>query len=232
MHENRDSTDALEIYKLPATFSLDNLKALQLSDDLVTSPGRNHLAHHIRRYPLDLRAQVQRVLMNKDQSDLAGALQDLFIALKDNGHKLRELVFAQVSAHLSDEHRQYFSAWLEHGFDQGYDDRFMTGSVLATGLPQKAYPLITLAAREKTTYTSYYQEAVDCLEYGQLEVAQELLEQEMLNPEGDPRTEEELLRVYSYSKDYESQERLRSLLQEQGRELSPGWDLPRTDNAN
>jgi hypothetical protein len=229
MHVNRDNTDALEIYKLPATFSLDSMKALQLSDELVTSPGRNHLAHHVRRYPLDLRAQVQRVLMNKDQESLAGALQDLFIALKDNGLKLRLMVLDLVRDGLSEAHQQYFDQWLEYGIEQGYDDRFLPGSVLATGLPQKAYPLLMLAAREQSTYASYYQEAVDCLEYGQLEVAQELLEQEMLNPECDPRTEEELLRVYSYSKDYESQERLRRLLQEQARELGPGWDLPNPD---
>lgn len=231
MHLNRDNTDALANYKLPATFSLDNLKTLQLSDELVTSPGRYHLAHHVRRYPLDLRAQVQRVLMNKDQENLAGVLQDLFIALKDSGFKLRRMVFDQVSANLSDDQKKYFEDWLEHGFSQGYDDRFLPGSVLATGLPQKSYPLLTLAAREKSSYASYYQEAVDCLEYGQLEVAQELLEQEMLNPEGDPRAEDELLRVYSYSKDYESQDRLRQLLQEQGRELGPGWDLAKPDDA-
>ena len=229
MHVNRDSADALEIYKLPATFSLDNVKTLQLSDELVTSPSRFHLAHHVRRYPLDLRAQVQRVLINKDQESLAGALQDLFIALKDNGSKLRRMVLDQTRDELSESHQYYFDHWLEHGFEQGYDDRFLPGSVLATGLPQKSYPLLTLVARKQSTYASYYQEAVDCLEYGQLEVAQELLEQEMLNPECDPRTEEELLRVYSYSKDYESQERLRQLLQEQGRELSPEWDLPKPD---
>ena len=229
MHANRDNTDALEIYKLPATFSLDNFKTLQLSDELVTSPSRNHLAHHVRRYPLDLRAQVQRVLMNKDHESLAGALQDLFIALKDNGLKLRRMVFEQVRDGLSESHQAYFDHWLTHDCKQGYDDRFLSGSVLAAGLPQKAYPLLTLVAREPSAYTSYYQEAVDCLEYGQLEVAQELLEQEMLNPECDPRTEEELLRVYSYSKDYESQERLRHLLQEQGREPGPQWDLPKPD---
>lgn len=226
MDVNRENTDALEIYKLPATFSLDNLKTLQLRDELMTSPGRRHLAHHVGRYPLDLRAQVQRVLMNKDEEILAGVLQDLFIALRDNGLRLRTMLFEHVRDNLSEADQQYFTHWLEQGFGSGYDDRFVSGSVLATGLSQKALALLTLPDREQSTYASYYQEAVDCLEYGQLEVAQELLEQEILNPEGDPRAEEELLRVYSYSKDYESQERLRQLLQEQGRKLSPEWDLP------
>lgn len=230
MSVNRENTDALELYKLPASFSLDNLKALQLSDKYVTSPGRRHLAHHVGRYPLDLRAQVQRVLMNKSQDSLAGVLQDLFIALKDNGLKLRNMVYQQVRENLSESQQQYFENWLANGFERGYDDRFLSGSVLATGLLQKSSPLLSLTPRQQSSYESYYQEAVDCLEYGQLEVAQELLEQEMLNPEGDPRTEEELLRVYSYSKDYESQERLRQLLQEQGREISPKWAAPKPDN--
>ncbi|PID46134.1 MAG: hypothetical protein CSB47_05350 [Proteobacteria bacterium] len=229
MNVNRDNTDALEIAKLPATFSLDNQKALQLRDELKTSPGRRHLAHHVSRYPLDLRAQVQRVLMNQNEDNLAGALQDLFIALRDNGLKLRTLVFQQVREHLSEADQQYFQIWLTDGFERGYDDRFIAGSVLATGLTQKAEPLLVLSERRAAAYTSYYQEALDCLEYGQLEEAQELLEQEVLNPEGDPRAEQELLRVYSYSKDYDSQARLRRLLQEQGREPGAVWDLPKPD---
>lgn len=228
MNVNRENTDALELYKLPATFSLDNTKTLQLNDELVTVSGRRHLAHHVGRYPLDLRAQVQRVLMNIDQESLAGTLQDFFIALEDKGLKLRKMVYEQVRDKLPQPQQQYFDNWLEQGFKEGYDDRFLPSSVLATGLVQKSYPLLTLSSREKSAYSNY-QEAVDCLEYGQLEVAQELLEQEILNPDGDPKAEEELLRVYSYSKDYESQERLRQLLQEQGRELSPKWDLPKSD---
>lgn len=229
MNVNRESTDALEIYQLPATFSLDNLKTLQLSDELKTSPSRRHLAHHVSRYPLDLRAQVQRVLINQHHDNLAGVLQDLFIALKDNGLKLRSLVFDEVKGQLPESEQAYFQEWLANGFELGYDDRFIAGSVLATGLSQKAQPLLTMADRKASSYTSYYQEAIDCIEYGQLEEAQELLEQELLNPEGDPRAEDELLRVYSYSKDFDSQERLRQILQEQGRQLSPAWELPKPD---
>jgi len=229
MNVSRENTDALDNYKLPATFSLDNLKTLQLGTELTTSPCRRHLAHHVKRYPLDLRAQVQRILISNEPEYLAGALQDLFIALKDSGIKLRRMVYEHVSDKLSEPQQDYFNNWLVQGFEQGYDDRFIPGSVLATGLTQKAQPLLTQEARSQSAYISHYQEAIDCLEYGQIEVAQELLEQEMLNPDGDPRAEDELLRVYSYSKDYESQEHLRQMLQEQGRELGPGWDLSKLD---
>ncbi|PWQ93909.1 hypothetical protein [Leucothrix arctica] len=228
MSVNHTSSDSSNAYKLPAIFSLEGLKVLQLGANDSTDANRRYLAHHVKRYPLDLRVQVQRILINQDQGHLSGALQDLFIALKDNGLKLRQMVYSRVQAHLVKEEQDFFSNWLEKGYDESYNDRFIEGSVLSIGLVSKGLPLLSLSTKASSSYTSHYQEAVDCLEYGQLEVAQELLEQEMLNPEGDSRTEEELLRVYSYTKDYESKERLLALLMEQGRELSPDWKLSNT----
>ncbi len=229
MNVSRLPANALDVCQLPATFSMDNLSELQLDAKYTSPPCRKHLAHHVKRYPLDLRAQVQRVLANKDQDTLAGVLQDLFIALKDKGLKLRGLVFEQVREKLSEADQTYFSNWLTHDFEHSYDGRFLPGSVLATGVAQAPQPLIVQAARVQSSYTSFYQEALDCLEYGQLETAQELLEQELLNPEGDARAEQELLRVYSYTKDYESQSRLMQLLQSQGREPGAEWNLPDPD---
>lgn len=228
MSVNRISSDSLDVYKLPAIFSLDNLKSLQLSPEYSTDANRRHLAHHVKRYPLDLRVQVQRILINQERGHLSGALQDLFIALKNNGLKIRQMVYDHVSEHLPQDEQAFFSKWLEDGYDEIHSERFIEGSVLAAGLASKGLPLLTLVARESSSYTSHYQEAIDCLEYGQLEVAQELLEQEMLNPEGDSRAEKELLQVYSYTKDDESKARLLALLTEQGRELSPDWKLSNT----
>lgn len=230
MNVRRESTDVLDMYTLPAKFSMDNLKTLQLGEKLSTPIGRRYLSQHIKRYPLDLRAQVQRILINQDQIQLAGTLQDLFIALKDKGLKLRQELFEYSKAQLSVEDQRYFSDWLTSDFATAYDDRFVSGSVLATGLLQRSQPLIVQQKRKKSTYDSHYQEALDCLEYGQLEMAQELLEQELINPEGDPRTESELLRVYSYTKDEASKNRLKTLLVEQGRELNEDWNQQQSAN--
>ena len=223
MNVNRDNTDALDMYRLPAKFSMDNLKALQLEEKLSTPIGRRYLSQQVKRYPLDLRAQVQRILINQDQEQLAGALQDCFIALKDNGLALRRELFEHCKEKLSDEDQHYFANWLNSDFATAYDDRFISGSVLATGLPEKSERLITVPERTETTYESHYKEAIDCLEYGQLDKAQELLEQEVINPDGDPRAEKELLQVYDYTKDLGSKNRLRVLLEEQGRALSSDW---------
>ena len=223
MNVNRENTDASDMYRLPAKFSMDNLKTLQLGEKLSTPIGRRYLSQQVRRYPLDLRAQVQRILINQDQPQLAGALQDCFIALKDNGLELRRELFEYSKAKLSEDDRSFFSNWLNSDFATAYDDRFVSGSVLATGLPEKSEPLITGPQRTETTYESHYQEAIDCLEYGQLDKAQELLEQEVINPNGDSRAENELLQVYSYTKDLASKNRLRVLLEEQGRTLSSDW---------
>ncbi|RVU86216.1 hypothetical protein EOL70_01850 [Leucothrix sargassi] len=228
MSVERTNSEALSAYQLPAIFSLENLKNVKLGPEYSTQANRRYLAHHVKRYPLDLRAQVQRVLLNKDQEALTGVLQDLFIALKGKGFKLREMLFDQVKENLSEEDQRYFSDWLAQGEEVVNNDRFVKGSVLTKGLSDKGTALLNLSAKESSSYSSQYQEAIDCLEYGQLEDAQALLEGEMLSPEGDPRAEEELLRVYTYTKDEESKARLLALLTEQGRELSPSWTLSDT----
>lgn len=230
MNVYRDNTDALDMYSLAAKFSMDNLKTLQLGEKLSTPIGRRYLSQHIKRYPLDLRAQVQRILINQDQTQLAGTLQDLFIALKDKGINLRRALFDHSKSQLSDENQRYFSDWLTKDFATAYDDRFVSGSVLASGLPQKSYPLIVQQKRKESTYDSYYQEAIDCLEYGQLEKAQELLEQELINPDGDRRAESELIRVYSYTNDDESKARIKVLLEGLGRQLNEDWNQQQSAN--
>ena len=223
MNVNRSTTDALDMYALPAKFRLDNVKTLQLDKSLSTPNGRRYLAQHVKRYPLDLRVQVQRILINQDQPQLAGALQDCFIALKDNGLKLRQALFDICKPQLSDEMNSYFTNWLDAGFNDVFENRFIEGSVLATGLNAKAHLLIVQPERMAKSYDSHFQEAIDCLDYGQVDMAQELLEQELMNPDGDPRAESELLRVYDYTNDFESMRRLKDLLEGQGRVLSDDW---------
>ena len=225
MNANRATTDALEIDLLPAAFSMDNLKELQLVVKFATAPGRKYLAHHVRRYPLDLRAQVQRILINQDQSELSGTLQDLFIALGGKGRVLRNLMLERVKHKLTEEHQQYFSEWSGSSV---YDGRFLPGSVLSIGTPAKLVSL-QLPSDEKAELSEYadnYQEAMDCIEYGQLKRAQELLEMELMDPGGDSRAEAELLQVYEYTKDTESREKMVKHLTTQGRTLSSGWDTP------
>ena len=142
MDVNRKKTDTLNMYELSAKFSMDNLKTLQLGEKLSTPIGRRYLSQRVKRYPLDLRAQVQRILMNQDQVQLAGTLQDCFIALKDNGHNLRRELFEISKAKLSDDNQSYFSNWLENDYASAYDDRYLQGSVLATGLTGKSEPLL------------------------------------------------------------------------------------------
>ena len=226
MDVNRVTTDALNMYELPTKFRMDNLKALQLDEHLSTPNVRRYLSQHVKRYPLDLRAQVQRILLNKDQNQLAGVLQDLFIAIKDNGLELRRELFDSVKDQLSTDNQNYFSEWLATDFSGGYDDRYLEGSVLTSGLSSKSEPLLVQETRQPTSYESHYQEAIDCLDYGQLAKAQELLEQDLLNPDCDPRTEQELLRVYDYTNDLDSKSRLHTLLKALGRELNEEWDSP------
>ena len=224
MNVNRGTTDAQNMHTLPVKFSMDNLKTLQLDEQFSTPIGRRYLSQHVKRYPLDLRVQVQRILINQNQPQLAGALQDCFIALKNSGLNLRRELYEHSKAKLSEDDQHYFTHWLSSDFEAAYDDRYVDGSVLATGLPCKSESLLVQEQRKELTYDSHYKEAIDCLEYGQLEKAQELLEQELMNPEGDSRAEAELLQVYSYTNDLESKNRLRVILESQGRKFSEDWN--------
>ena len=102
MNVSRDNTDAPNMYTLPAKFSMDNLKTLQLDEQFSTPVARRYLSQHVKRYPLDLRVQVQRILINQEQPQLAGVLQDCFIALKDSSLNLRRELFEHSKTKLSD----------------------------------------------------------------------------------------------------------------------------------
>lgn len=93
------------------------------------------LSHHIQRYPYDLRAHVQRILLTGQdglQNRTAGTLLDLFLALGDAGKAFRERMLNECRERLDEKTCALFSGWLDEGVT-AQESGWLQGSVLSTG---------------------------------------------------------------------------------------------------
>lgn len=213
--------------ELPVSFALAPQKQLKVSN-LYHSPLKvwKYYSHHITRFPLDLRAHAQRLflLLDSDMSGLlAGATQDLFIALSEKGEDLRKQMLEIVKPSLATKDIAHFETWLSTGERQDFE--YKAGSVLDQGLPCKAQKLVTpvQVEEEPASYGSAIEEAQACLEYGQVEEAQKILEDELTRDINNIDVTQELLNIYQYIRDREAFDATTEKLLAAGVELSEGW---------
>ncbi|MEZ5479980.1 MAG: hypothetical protein R3E95_21605 [Thiolinea sp.] len=194
-----------------------------------------HLSHHIRRYPHDLHAHVQRILLAQHEplsSRVAGSLLDLYLALDNAGHMLRERMLELCNEYLSDDNRQQFSRWLEQGINSQEGVRWLQGSMLATGEVARKKLLTQQRTESDYQYTDLQAEIQDYLAYGQIDLAQELLEREILEGRGSPELEQELLTIYQHTRGRERLLAVAEKLEADGMALSPAWEQARNEAQN
>ncbi len=213
---------------IPLAFRMPEERALRLSSAYEPLQAWRFLSHHIRRYPLDLRAHVQRILLAGSEhlhDRLEGSLMDLHLALGNGvGGMLKERMLAQSAPHLSEEAHQFFLEWQQNGPQGGMEKEWRLGSVLATGETNVHHPLITVERPvENSRYASVLEEVQACLEYGQIDIAQELLEQEVLSGRADGDIEQELLNIYQYTRNKDKLAELAAEMSAAGREPSDVW---------
>lgn len=228
MLENLFSTEKSErLPQIALAFRLPEVKSLQFDESFEPLSTWRHFTHHIRRYPHDLRAHTQRVLLATQSplhSKLAGTLQDLFITLSPSGQTLREELLELARPHLSNADINYFEDWVKNTIDPAQDAPWREGSILVSGNETKPKILIKL---QKTTTTAQYasilDEVYDCLEYGQVERARELLETECLRPAHDPRLDQELLNIYQYTRDQARLNQMINAMQQAGLTVPDSW---------
>jgi len=211
------------------SFSLAGERSLKVDDEYNPLVAWRTLSHHIVRYPRDLRAHTQRILLGQNNSDIAnvlpGSLQDLFLALGNAGYPLRKRLLDLSEQYLTNDEFSFFAQWIkQNAKDDKTHHCWQSGSVLCTG-QCVGEPLLH---KEKTTeetkgYGDVLEEARACLDYGQLDVAQELLENEILKSPDSKEIEEELLVIYQYSKDKKKFDQLSKKLLSQGVTLSEEW---------
>lgn len=213
--------------QLPLLFSLTNDTSLRLAADYEPYSAWRFLSHHIKRHPQDLRAHVQRILLaqadNSLNNRLAGSIQDLYLTLDDAGIMLREHVLRLTHENLSEETHAFFRNWLDQGAG-GNDHQWRQGSILTTGQGSEPITLIEIHRTEATSqYSSVMEEVQACMEYGQIDVAQDLLEKEISNGNISDDIEQELLSIYQYTRAKDNLQAMTATITESGQELSAAW---------
>lgn len=184
------------------------------------------LSHQIRRDPHDLRAHIQRILLTQHedlQNRTSGSLLDLFLALGSSGLMLRTRMLDICREQLDEDTMGLFDSWLEEGVEERAGG-WMSGSMLSTGEIARGSKLLkqqrSVAVPE---YADVLTEVRDHIEYGQIDLAQTLLETEILEGRTTPELEHELLTVYQHTRNRSRLESMSNALSDSGAELSEIW---------
>ena len=216
-------------FQMGYSFGLAGERSLKIDEEYNSLSAWRTLSHHIVRYPRDLRAHTQRILLGQNNSDISnflpGSLQDLFLALDNAGYPLRKKLLDLSEQYLTNDEFSFFTQWIkQNSKDDKTHHCWQTGSVLCTGQCVGTSLLYEeKGIEEKSGYTNVLEEARACLDYGQLDVAQELLENEILISPDSKEVEKELLTIYQYSKDKNQFDQLTKNLLSQGVSLSEEW---------
>ncbi len=166
-------------------------------------------SHLVRRNPSDLTLHTHRVffaMKHKNASLLPGSLHDLFYILKDAGENLRIRLLKASAPYLSKKDIVYFAMWIKVGIKKGMGYKWVPGAVLSNGLFGPDKTLLEMNQTDETRHTlSPLEEARSCMEYGQLDVAKDILEQALENDSENEALQEELQYLARYTKSREIQ---------------------------
>jgi hypothetical protein len=183
-----------------------------------------HFSALVARDPLDVEAQVRRVLLacQPPHTDQAfGALLDLFLALGPHGRNLRHMMLELGAAWIEADEAGYLRAHLESGLARSALLPAGTGAVLDTAVIGSTH-----AVRHERTAVrsaSRVEEAVSLLDHGDLPGARAILEEVLLDDPHDETATRELLAIYHHSRDADGKAALQSRLQARHGALPPAW---------
>ncbi len=181
------------------------------------------LSRYISRYPHDLRVHAQRIILaieDKLTEHLPGALQDLAIALSGKGKPFFTSLLEQAKPALSEQDYQQF---LDTFDSSSQDQCWQKGSMLANGVCDGKPVVIFDGSQEVSGFANVLDEARAYIEYGQIDEARQLLEDELLTNPAATGVEEELLYLYKSTRHRSHLETMANKLQELGTELSTEW---------
>ncbi len=176
-------------------------------EDIDADAAWHFYSHSIRRNPADLTLHTHRVFFamnHRNATLLPGSLHDLFYVLKDAGENLRVRLLKASIPYLSEKDVLYFAMWIKTGIKNGMGYQWVNGSVLSDGLFGPDQELITLNSEESGDQgMSSLEEARACMEYGQLDVAQDILLKALEEDPDNTLLLEELDYLNSYAKSRE-----------------------------
>ena len=209
------SADALSIHpSLKLIFPMevrsnDGLESKAMKEDINPDTAWHFYSHSIRRNPADLSLHTHRVFFAMHHNNavlLPGSLHDLFFVLKDAGEKLRIRLLKASIPYLSRQDTLYFAMWIKTGMKNGMGYQWVNGSVLSDGLYGPDQDLITMKSVKKgRTELTPLEQARSSMEYGQLDIAQKILNEALeLEPENNLLIEElDYLNNYIKSREIE-----------------------------
>ena len=186
------------------------------------------LTLRVSQQPANIKLHTQRLLFaleNGFSDYVSGALQDLFICLKQKGLPLRQCMFNLISPVIGQTERAYFQRWLADNSDQHLDCYRYPGSVFAseTCRPVEGNHSDGLSLLNRPVFKSQLEEARYNLEIGQIVKAQALLENKCLKEDNDGELTRELQNLYICTKSEDAVTRFTQRLMENGKPLSESW---------
>ena len=184
------------------------------------------LSLNIKGQPNNYQLHSQRILFALESGlnqFLAGALQDLFIALGSQGQALRTRMFSLVLPLIDQHDREYFHEWLSHSSDESLVCYRALGSVLASNTckPDSDEPDSYVAITSGTLID----QSRHAIAHGRIDEAQAQLTQAIHKVKAKPDVTlvEELLSLLAATRQKESLQSFASNLEQQKFNLSKHW---------
>ncbi len=185
------------------------------------------LTLRISQQPQNIKLHTQRLLfaLENGLADYAsGALQDLFICLKQKGMPLRQRLFSLLSPVMMQSERAYFQRWLADNTDRNLPCYRYPGSVFSSDTCQDDETLAdNPSLNARPTFNDQLAEARYNLEIGQIVKAQALLENICIKDDSNVEVVKELQNVYSSTQSKDALLRFTQRLTENGKPLSATW---------
>ncbi len=208
-------------------FHLAECRSLQIDTEEWGDRASGYLARSVARTPTNLIAQVQRIngcLAQRDGEGAYGALLDLFIALGEKGLLLRRRMLVRAQPLLGEERSRALARHLEKGLLATDPMPPSSHSMLSKGLTGTRQLVMRVNDGADGGERDPLQDAIEYLEYSQVDKAQAVLEQALLEDPSRTDLHSNLLAIYRASGDAASFTRMRNKL---GRERNPvveKWD--------
>lgn len=177
---------------------------LTLSETLHTPWLADSLAHRVARQPKDLRSHVQRIMLHQhpDQQDaLFAALLDLFIALGNKGLALRKRLLQTSASLVNSTQFEFLSARLDSGMSSNEMHPPALRSRLSQGSTGSVKFILRNINNQQQDLRPALEQALDFLNYGQLNQAQQTLEQALIEDPSDMAIAQELADLYTHTRD-------------------------------
>lgn len=176
----------------------------------------------VRRNPKDLKLHTCRVffaIKTQQAQCISGSLHDLFYVLKNAGKNLRIRLLKASMPYLNQEETIYFAMWIKMGVNKGIGYKWTPGSVLSDGLfgPDRTLIKSNHTTADNAVGLTPLEEARSCMEYGQLDVARNILEKALEEDADNKQLIDELDYLIQYTK---------------SREIEPAKEKPKSRFSN